>query len=35
MIQLTSYSDPIYAEAFIDSHKYDITFEILLINRTN
>eukprot|EP00828_Plagiopyla_frontata_P007918 TRINITY_DN1383_c0_g1_i7.p1 TRINITY_DN1383_c0_g1~~TRINITY_DN1383_c0_g1_i7.p1 ORF type:complete len:335 (-),score=62.20 TRINITY_DN1383_c0_g1_i7:149-1153(-) len=35
MIQLTSYSDPIYAEAFVDSHKYDITFEILLINRTN
>jgi len=34
IVQLTGYSDPIYAEAIVDIHKYDISFEILLINRT-
>ena len=34
IVQLTSYSDPVYAEAFVDFHKYDINFEILLINRS-
>lgn len=34
VIQLTGYSDPVYAEAFVDFHKYDINFEILLVNRT-
>jgi coatomer subunit beta len=34
LVQLTGYSDPIYAEAFVNIHKYDITFEVLLINRT-
>lgn len=35
LVQLTGYSDPIYAEAFVNIHKYNITFEILLVNRTN
>jgi len=35
IIQLTGYSDPIYAEAIVDIHKYDVSFDILLINRTN
>ena len=32
LIQLSGYSDPIYAEAFVDIHKYDILFEVLIIN---
>ncbi len=35
LVQLTGYSDPIYAEAFVNIHKYDIVFEVLLINRTS
>lgn len=35
IIQLTGYTDPIYAEAYMKIHKYDILFEILLINRIN
>ena len=35
IIQLTGYSDPIYAEAFMKIHKYDIIFDILLVNRIN
>ncbi|KAL4477504.1 hypothetical protein ABPG74_002654 [Tetrahymena malaccensis] len=34
LVQLTGYSDPIYAESFVYIHKYDIQFETLLINRT-
>lgn len=32
--QLTGYSDPIYAEAFVTVHHYDILLKIVLINRT-
>lgn len=35
IIQLTGYSDPIYAEALMTIHKYEIIFEILLVNREN
>jgi hypothetical protein len=28
IVQLTGYSDPIYSEAFVNIHKYDITFEV-------
>ena len=35
IVQLTGYSDPIYAEAFVNIHRYDISFEILLINQIN
>lgn len=33
--QLTGYSDPIYAEAFVEVHHYDILLKIILANRTN
>jgi coatomer subunit beta len=33
--QLTGYSDPIYAEAFVEVHHYDILIKILIVNRTN
>lgn len=33
--QLTGYSDPIYAEAFVEVHHYDILLKILVVNRTN
>lgn len=34
MVQLTGYFDPLYAESFITINKYDILFQILLINNT-
>ena len=33
--QMTGYSDPIYAEAFVEVHHYDILLKVLLVNRTN
>lgn len=33
--QLTGYSDPVYAEASVTVHDYDIILEILIINRTS
>lgn len=33
--QLTGYSDPIYAEASVEVHHYDILLKILLVNRQN
>jgi coatomer subunit beta len=32
--QLSGFADPVYAEAFVTVHEYDIVLEILLINRT-
>lgn len=32
--QLTGYSDPIYAEAYINVHTYDISLDVLVINQT-
>jgi coatomer subunit beta len=34
IVQLTGYSDPIYAESFVLIHKYDIQFDVLFINRS-
>lgn len=31
---MTGYSDPIYAEAFVEVHHYDILLKIILVNRT-
>lgn len=31
---LTGYSDPIYAEAYITIHQFDILLDILIINQT-
>jgi Coatomer beta C-terminal region len=32
--QLTGFADPVYAEAYVTVHDYDIVLEILLVNRT-
>jgi coatomer subunit beta len=32
--QLSGFADPVYAEAFVTVHDYDIVLEILVINRT-
>lgn len=34
IVQLTGFSDPVYAEAFMDVHQFDIVFEVLLFNQT-
>lgn len=33
--QLSGFADPVYAEAYVTVHDYDIVLEILVINRTN
>jgi len=33
--QLTGFSDPLYAEAYVNVHRYDIVLDVLVINRTN
>ena len=32
---MTGYSDPIYAEAFVQFNKYNIDLEIYILNRTD
>ncbi len=32
--QLTGFSDPIYAEAFVNVHQYDIVLDVTIINQT-
>lgn len=34
LVQLTGSFDPLYSEAFVNVNKYDLFFEILLINTT-
>lgn len=34
ILQLTGFSDPIYAEAYVKVHQYDVTLDILLVNQT-
>lgn len=34
ILQLTGFSDPIYAEAFVKVHQFDITLDVLLVNQT-
>ncbi|KAL6516908.1 hypothetical protein OROHE_018196 [Orobanche hederae] len=34
IIQLTGFSDPVYAEAFVTVHHYDIVLDVTIINRT-
>lgn len=33
--QLTGFSDPIYAEAYINVHQYDIVLDVVVINQTS
>lgn len=35
IVQLTGFSDPIYAEADINVHQYDITLDIFVANQTS
>lgn len=32
--QLTGFSDPIYAEAYINVNQYDIVLDVLVVNQT-
>ena len=34
ILQLTGFSDPIYAETFVKVHQFDITLDVLLVNQT-
>lgn len=34
IVQLTGFSDPVYAEAFIKVHQYDVVLDVLLVNQT-
>lgn len=35
MTQLTGFSDPVYAEAYVHVNQYDIVLDILVVNQTN
>ena len=35
VVQLTGFSDPIYAEAYVTSHQYDIVMDVSVTNRTS
>eukprot|EP01105_Mastigella_eilhardi_P020580 TRINITY_DN490_c0_g2_i1.p1 TRINITY_DN490_c0_g2~~TRINITY_DN490_c0_g2_i1.p1 ORF type:complete len:991 (-),score=335.04 TRINITY_DN490_c0_g2_i1:260-3124(-) len=35
IVQLTGYSDPLYAEAVVAVHQYDIMLDVLVINQTS
>ncbi|KZV20730.1 Coatomer, beta subunit isoform 1 [Dorcoceras hygrometricum] len=34
ILQLTGFSDPVYAEAYVTVHQYDIVLDVTIINRT-
>ncbi|WFD32371.1 coatomer subunit beta [Malassezia sp. CBS 17886] len=34
VVQLTGFSDPVYAEAYVDVHQFDILLDILVVNQT-
>lgn len=35
VVQLTGFSDPVYAEAYVKVHQFDIILDVLLVNQTN
>jgi len=35
ILQLTGFSDPVYAEACVTVHQYDIVLDVMVLNRTN
>jgi len=35
VVQLTGFSDPVYAEAYIKVHQFDIVLDVLLVNQTS
>jgi coatomer subunit beta len=34
-VQLTGFSDPLYAEAYVHVHQYDIVLDVTIINQTS
>lgn len=34
VVQLTGFSDPVYAEAYVNVHQFDIILDVLLVNQT-
>lgn len=34
VVQLTGFSDPVYAEAYVHVHQFDIVLDVLLVNQT-
>ena len=34
VVQLTGFSDPVYAEAYVDVHQFDILLDVLVVNQT-
>ncbi|KAI0432496.1 Coatomer, beta subunit [Xylaria sp. FL1042] len=34
IVQLTGFSDPVYAEAYVKVHQFDIVLDVLLVNQT-
>ena len=32
---MTGFSDPIYAEAYVNVNQYDIVLDVLIVNQTN
>lgn len=34
VVQLTGFSDPVYAEAYVQAHQFDIILDVLLVNQT-
>ena len=35
MTQLTGFSDPVYAEAYVNVNQYDIVLDMLVVNQTS
>ena len=35
MAQLTGFSDPVYAEAYVNVNQYDIVLDLLVVNQTS
>ncbi|KAI8057845.1 adaptin N terminal region-domain-containing protein [Syncephalis plumigaleata] len=35
VVQLTGFSDPVYAEAYVTTHQFDILLDLLVVNQTN
>ena len=35
VVQLTGFSDPVYAEAYVNVHQFDIVLDVLLVNQTS
>ena len=35
MTQLTGFSDPVFAEAYVNVNQYDIVLDVLIVNQTS